>query len=268
MVATEADVSVAPTRLALATGRCSQCQCVALPDRSSYRRPVVVSFNRHNVWFRMSSYRVRYQTLEFGDVDVHLRTLRDRQEFSDDEQVAEDLGISSAAWPLFGVVWESGEVLARLMFVHEIAGLRILEVGCGIGLASLVLSQRLANITATDHHPEAEAFLAENVELNKLNEIPFVRMGWHEEQTLLGKFDLIIGSDVLYERSHVDLLSSFIDRHASATCEVILVDPGRGHQAPFTRRMQSLGYEQSAEMAALQHPAETFHGRVLCYCRP
>jgi predicted nicotinamide N-methyase len=227
----------------------------------------LVSFARHNVWFRMSSYRVRYQTLEFGDVDVHLRTLRDRQEFSDDQQVAEDLGISSAAWPLFGVVWESGEVLARLMFVHKIAGLRILEVGCGIGLASLVLSQRLANITATDHHPDAASFLAENVELNKLNVIPFVRAGWHEEQTLLGKFDLIIGSDLLYERSHVNLLSSFIDRHASATCEVILVDPGRGHQAPFTRRMQSLGYEQSARMAALQHPAETFRGRVLCYCR-
>ncbi|MBI1309997.1 methyltransferase domain-containing protein [bacterium] len=216
----------------------------------------------------MSSYRVRYQTLEFGDVDVHLRTLRNRQEFSDDQQVAESLGISSAAWPIFGVVWESGEVLARLMFVHKIDGLRILEVGCGIGLASLVLSHRLANISATDHHPEAAVFLAENVELNKLNAIPFVRAGWHEEPPLLGQFDLIIGSDLLYERSHVNLLANFIDWHASASCEVILVDPGRGHQAPFTRRMQTLGYEQSETMAALQKPSEAFRGRVLCYCRP
>lgn len=228
----------------------------------------MIWFSRLNVWFSMSAYRVRYQTLEFGDVDVHLRTLRDRQEFSDDQHVAENLGISSATWPLFGIVWESGEVLARLMFVHKVAGLRVLEVGCGIGLASLVLSQRLANVTATDHHPEAAAFLAENVELNSLNAIPFVRTGWHEEQTLLGKFDLIIGSDVLYERSHVNLLSSFIDRHASESCEVILVDPGRGHQSPFTRRMQTLGYEQSEAMTALQKPSAAFHGRVLCYCRP
>lgn len=41
-------------------------------------------------------------------------------------------------------VWRdlSGEVLAHLMFEHEIDGLKILEVGCGIGLASLVLNHR------------------------------------------------------------------------------------------------------------------------------
>ena len=40
------------------------------------------------------------------------------------------------------------------MFEFEIAGKRILEVGCGIGLASLVLNHRPGDITATDHHPQ------------------------------------------------------------------------------------------------------------------
>ena len=42
---------------------------------------------------------------------------------------------------------------------------RILEVGCGLGLASLVLNERSADISATDYHPEVETFLKINTEL-------------------------------------------------------------------------------------------------------
>ena len=102
----------------------------------------------------MSSLRFQYQTYEFDDVDIHVRTLRDKQEFLDNDNVAEKLGISSAQWSLFGVVWPSSEVLAHFMFDFDTKGKRILEIGCGIGLTSLLLNQRKADITATDYHPE------------------------------------------------------------------------------------------------------------------
>ena len=59
------------------------------------------------------------------------------------------------------------------MFEYQVEGLKILEVGCGIGLASLVLNHRLANITATDYHPEAGGFLNANALLNGDRVIPF-----------------------------------------------------------------------------------------------
>jgi predicted nicotinamide N-methyase len=216
----------------------------------------------------MTSLRFRYRTIEFGDVDIHVRSLRDRQQYVDLEGVAEDLGISSATWPLFGVVWASGEVLAHLMFDYEIAGRRILEVGCGIALASLVLNQRAANITATDYHPEAEGFLLENVRLNDGKEIPFVRTGWCDARSALGEYDLIIGSDLLYERGHVEALSAFIDQHARPQCEVIIVDPGRGQHARFSKRMVSLGYthSQSRPHNAV-YLTEPFRGQILRYLR-
>lgn len=193
----------------------------------------------------MSSLRVRYQTLEFGDVDIHLRTLRNNQEFSDENGEAEALGISSATWPLFGIVWPSGEVLAHLMVDFDIRGKRILEVGCGIALSSHVLNQRHADITATDYHPEAGSFLQENTELNNESDIPFVRTGWADETTDLGKFDLIIGSDLLYEEEHAELLSEFIHQHSETTCEVIIVDPGRGRHARFSKLMVKHGFSHS-----------------------
>jgi predicted nicotinamide N-methyase len=216
----------------------------------------------------MSTLRLRYQTIEFGEHDIHVRMLRDNQQFSDPDGAAERLGISSAAWPLFGIVWASSEVLAHLMFEFEIAGKRILEVGCGIGLASLVLNHRLADITATDHHPAAEGFLRHNVELNDGHDIPFVRTGWADEDSSLGRFDLIIGSDVLYERAHVALLAAFIQRHAQPHCEVVIVDPGRGHHAQFSKRMVTLGYTHTqSRPAERDYQGAPFKGQVLRYAR-
>ncbi len=216
----------------------------------------------------MSSLRVCYQTIEFGDVDIHVRTLRDNQEFEDSEGAAAKLGISSASWPLFGIVWDSGKVLAHHMFDYEIGDKRILELGCGIGLASLVLNHRDADITATDYHPEAGKFLEENVRLNEGEDIPFVRTGWADEDKDLGLFDLIIGSDVLYEREHVELLSEFIELHAQPHCEVVIVDPGRGHHAPFSKKMVRLGYSHSqAKPDHCHYLPQPFSGQILHYQR-
>jgi len=189
--------------------------------------------------------RFQYQTIEFGSTDIHVRTLRDNFQYEDIDNVAQKLGISSATWPLFGVVWASSEILARIMHTHDIKNKRILEVGCGIGLASLVLNKRLADITATDYHPEVEGYLLINTKLNESNVIPFTRTDWDDDETNLGSFDIIIGSDLLYESGHADSLSKFIHQHAKPKCKIILIDPGRKHHARFSKNMLSLGYSHS-----------------------
>ena len=95
----------------------------------------------------MTTLRLRYQTLEFETTDLHLCTLRDRNQFYDPAGEAEKLGISSAVWPLFGIAWPSGIVLAEFMQEYDIDNKRILEVGCGIGVSSLLLNKRNADIT-------------------------------------------------------------------------------------------------------------------------
>lgn len=217
----------------------------------------------------MPPLRYRYQTIELGASDIHVRTLRDRQQFSDNNGTAEKLGINSSVWPLFGVIWDSSEVLAHQMSDYEIADKRILEVGCGIGLASLVLNERLADITATDYHPEAGKFLAHNTHLNNDRNIPFVRTGWaDEDEQQLGRFDLIIGSDLLYERDHIELLSQFILQHAKEQCEIILVDPGRGNHAKFSKQMIKLGFIHSQRKPLhTDYLNKPFKGQIITYRR-
>ena len=214
----------------------------------------------------MPSVRIRYQTIEFDKTDIHVRTLRDRQQFSDKNDIAKNLGISSATWPIFGVVWPSSIVLAHFMLDYDFSNKRILEIGCGIGLVSLLLNSKHADISATDIHPEAESFLSENTLLNHGKIIPFERANWRDLETELGVFDLIIGSDLLYEKDNINFLAEFIDHHTMKDSQVIIVDPGRGNHAAFSKRMVTLGYthdqEKTGDTSFLDKP---YNGQILQY---
>ncbi|MEB8434084.1 class I SAM-dependent methyltransferase [Cocleimonas sp. KMM 6892] len=217
----------------------------------------------------MKPVRIRFQTYEFGSLDIHVKSLRDKQQFLDSFGEAEGMGISPSQWPLFGVVWESSEVLAEKMMEYDIKGKRILEIGCGMALSSLLLNSRDADITATDYHPEVASYLADNVKLNNGNQIPFLRTGWeNSDDHALGEFDVLIGADLLYEKQHIKLLTDFIHRHSKPECEVIIVDPGRGHHAPFSKRMVELGYSHSQYKPQYINPLrQAFKGQVLTYIR-
>lgn len=217
----------------------------------------------------MTILRLRYQTVEFGKVDIHLCTLRDKQEFDDPTGIAEALGISSATWPLFGVIWPSSLVLAHFIADYDIGSKRILEIGCGMALTSLLLNKMSADITATDYHPEAGKFLQRNALLNKDRPIAYEQVDWANGQDTLGLFDLIVGSDVLYEDEHVALLANFIETHAKPACEVILVDPGRGRKNKLSARMIEFGFSSShLKPDHTDYLDQAFKGRILKFERP
>jgi predicted nicotinamide N-methyase len=213
-------------------------------------------------------YSVKIVKLRIDGRDYRLRTLSDRQQFADPDGVAERAGIGSASWPLFGMLWPAAHVLAEAVSVIAIEGLRILEIGCGIGLPSLVLRQRGADITASDHHPLAGSFLAHNATLNALPPIPFVQAAWADLNSALGRFDLIIASDVLYERGQAELLADFIARHAQPRAGILVTDPGRGYANQLGRRLREQGYAGSESRCRFEETEKApFRGRLLSYRR-
>ena len=138
-----------------------------------------------------SPLQTRIDTHQFGGVDYHIRCLVDGNQFDDPEGVAEALGISPASWPFFGMRWPSGLLLADLVSRLVLGGGRMLELGCGLGIASLVANARGADILATDYHPMAADFLRDNSARNALFPTPFQRLDWRDTQPGLGLFDVI-----------------------------------------------------------------------------
>jgi len=232
----------------------------------------------------MPGYLTHFQQIAVAGVaDLRMRALLDRQQFADALGEAAALGISDAAWPLFGLVWPAGQALAAAVADRPVdADEHILEIGCGLALASLVCHRRGARVIASDCHPLAGNFLRENLHLNHLPPMRYRHGDWAAPQTaelaptcaqgprLQGRFDLIMGSDVLYERDDRGLLPGFIERHAAERGEVLIVDPNRGNRAAFTRRMRSQGYELDEALLtgpAVQAGGPIWRGRLLRYRR-
>lgn len=216
----------------------------------------------------MTTLRLRYQTVEFGKVDIHLCTLRDNQEFHDPSGVAEKLGISSATWPIFGILWPSSLVLANHMCDYDVGSKRILELGCGMALSSLLLNKQQKDITATDYHPESHHFLDRNTALNGDKLIPYQQADWADHSDTLGLFDIIIGSDVLYEDNHIEILANFIQDHALPACEVIVVDPGRGRKNKLSNRLATFGFTcTQTQPPHTDYLDKPFKGHILSYRR-
>jgi predicted nicotinamide N-methyase len=187
--------------------------------------------------------------------------------------VAAALGISPATWPLFGLLWPSSFQLAARLAARPVrTGERILEIGCGLALASLVGHRRGADVTASDCHPLAARFLRVNTRLNDLTCLPYRHGHWSAradasaplgEVRVEGLFHLLIGSDLLYERDEPAGLASFIDRHAAPGAEVWIIDPNRGNRPSFHRQMAARGFGLH-EARIDQAP---FRGRLLTFRR-
>lgn len=222
----------------------------------------------------MPGYQTRQERVDIVGADsLLIRSLLDRRQFADPHGHAAAVGISSAAWPMFGWLWPATLHLAshmarRPMVVKE----RILEVGCGLALASLVAHRRGADVTASDCHPLAAGFLLENVRLNGLPPLAYRHGDWSAEPggppvqgeaIVEGRFDLIIGSDVLYERDELGQLAAFVERHALPAAEVLIVDPNRGNRAAFHRRMAATGFVMTESLLG----AGTARARLLSYRR-
>ena len=236
---------------------------------------------------RMPGYDIKHESIAVAGVDnLTIRSLLDRQQYADPCGDAERMGISSASWPLFGLAWPSGAHLAaRLAARPVLAAERILEIGCGLALASLVAHRRGADITASDCHPLASSFLHENLRLNALGPMKYRHGRWRAESPvgmpdlpidvtawalpLTGVFDLIIGSDLLYERDADATLATFIAVHSTPAAEIWIVDPNRGNRAAFSRQMAAGGFGLREEN--LDRPAARdlppYKGRLLVYQR-
>lgn len=229
----------------------------------------------------MPGYQTKQEQVRIrGVADLTIRSLLDRQQYADPLGAAQQLGISSAAWPLFGLLWPSAAQLAARLGARRVTlGERILEIGCGLGLASLVGHRRGADMTASDCHPLAGSFLGENVRLNGLVPLRYRHGHWSASApqrqqaadaglcALSGRFDLIVGSDLLYERDEAGDLAHFIAGHAAAGAQVWIVDPDRGNRTTFNRHMLAQGFALTE--LRLDQPASldqrAYKGRLLTY---
>jgi predicted nicotinamide N-methyase len=137
--------------------------------------------------------------------------------------------------PYWAVPWPSGLALARTVAADPPArGTRVLELGCGLALPSVVAARAGADVLATDASTDAAVFAAHNMALNE-TEGEVRPADWREVADDLAHdpFPLVLAADVLYLRENVDSLLRLLPRLVAPGGEIWLADPHRAGTEEF-----------------------------------
>jgi predicted nicotinamide N-methyase len=171
------------------------------------------------------------------EVQVAGRTLKLLRPPQADELIDEAAFDEDEFLPYWAELWPSGLALARVVGGLELRGVRVVELGAGLGLPSLAAALRGASVLATDWAAEAAELLGLNAGRNRIA-LRAARVRWDEPEPLLAEapWGLVLGADLLYERRNAELLLELLPRLGP---DALLADPGR----PFAKGF----LEQAAE---------------------
>ncbi len=161
--------------------------------------------------------------------------LIDEEDFARDERL-----------PYWAELWPSAIALAQYISNENLLGRRVVELGCGVGLPSVISLAREAKVTATDHYEVALDFARYNARTNLGLELETRLLDWHDPVAqALGPFDFVLAADVLYEGRNVTALSALIPTLLAPSGEILLADPRRKDTPSFLRKMWEQGFRSS-----------------------
>ncbi|MFM7035384.1 MAG: class I SAM-dependent methyltransferase [Planctomycetia bacterium] len=144
--------------------------------------------------------------------------------------------------PYWANVWESAIVLAEDLARTDSPGLSLVELGCGLGLPSLVAARQGFAVTATDYEDAALEGVRFNAAKNGLGDRVSTRLiDWRTPPDGPETFDRVVAADVLYEQHHALALAGVIDRLLAADGLALVADPGRLKAAAFPPACVALG---------------------------
>ena len=174
---------------------------------------------------------------------------------ADWEQLRHEEGGAGRGVPYWATPWPSGAVLAGAVAEDPPPpGARVLELGCGLGLPSIVAAREGAYVLATDGISDAVVFAAHSLALNELDG-EVAEVDWAEQADALvarGPWDLVLAADVLYLRAGVEAALALMPRLVAPGGEIRMADPRRAGARDFlaaARATFTVRTRQEAEIA-------------------
>ena len=129
--------------------------------------------------------------------------------------------------PYWADLWPASRVLADHVARQKGNGRLALELGCGSGLVASALAHAGYKVTATDYYPEALRFTRVNAERNSGRRIRTRMVDWRDLPRDLGRYDVVVAADVLYEHTYGDLVADAITETLAPDGFALVADPGR-----------------------------------------
>lgn len=160
------------------------------------------------------------------------------------------------AKPFWTRVWASGVAMADMALARqsELAGMRVLELGSGLGVTAAAATAAGATVVAADYSDVALSFLRYNTLTNAGASARTLRIDWRtpspqarDRLEAYHAFPVIMAADVLYEGRDVVPLMQLIDRVLTPDGTLWLAEPGRATAQRFLYRLAEDGWQGVSE---------------------
>ncbi|HET9623216.1 MAG TPA: methyltransferase domain-containing protein [Kofleriaceae bacterium] len=139
------------------------------------------------------------------------------------------------------VLWPAAIALAHELGTRALAGKRVLELGAGTGLPGIVAAARGARVVQTDRQAVALRVAQQNAERNGVTTIEHRSADW-TAWTDADRYDLIIGSDILYAGDVHAALRAIFEANLAPGGTILLADPYRETSLRLLEAMERDGW--------------------------
>ena len=164
--------------------------------------------------------------------------------------------------PYWADLWPSAIALSRYLAKQDLSGKRTIELGCGVGLPSVVALAGGAEVLAADYYDAALDFAAHNARVNTGRGLKTTHLDWREPPESFPRFDLVFGADVLYEALDCLALAELVPSMLAPGGEAVFADPGRNTADVFLEEMKEKGFRVSTENASVEQDGREVTVRV------
>ncbi len=186
-------------------------------------------------------YPITDTKIQIGDRQIKLTIVDDPDHFLD--TLSREDSDGRLYLPYWTYLWESAIGLARHVYElgNTIAGQRILEIGCGFGLAGIVASQVGAEVVFSDFEYDALLFAQHNAQQNGIRSADYVQMDWNTP-CFQCQFDVILASDVIYEEQNWQPLIQLLQTYLKPDGIAIFSEPNRKNAGGFFKDIRKNGF--------------------------
>lgn len=175
-------------------------------------------------------------------------------DYSDDldaiiDQMTNEQFEEDERFPYFFAVWDSGVLLAEYLINNSLSlqGKTVLELGAGTGVTGIALAMNVdCRVIFTDYEEFSCQLCHHNCEINNLNNFATLVADWRDFPEIEENIDVVICSDVLYEKKQVAPLFNVLNAFLQKKIPVYLADPGRAYINDFLSLVKDAGYSIKA----------------------
>ncbi len=187
-------------------------------------------------------YEIVWERIRLGELEFDFWRIANPECLLDDETLLKSY--ADLPWqPYWAETWDTAHGVALELAERDLQSKRVLDLGCGLGLTGTVAAACGATVVMGDYAPPALPFACVN-SWPWRERVEVIHLNWREDN-LHEEFDLIVGSDILYDRDDLPYLDSFWRSHLAREGSVLLGDPSRLMTREFIQWIRQRGWRMT-----------------------